>query len=354
MSDNQFDYDTQKRRSPSLFGPIVLIAIGAFFLLRNMGMLPEPSWNWGAVWQLWPLWLIFIGINIIVRQAPRPFGTLLSGMVGVAAVAILGYVLLFAEDNPRLQRFGITTNASNLKTETISYAGNDVSEAVVDIDLGAPSATVYALDDTQDLINGRVSYFGDLIFDASDEDGAATIKLQTQDSTGWPWFLNPANWQDMGAETRWELGLNPRVDTDLRLDVGAGSVDLQLADLTLNHLDLNGGAGSITLALPDGNYDVQYDASAGSAQVWLGAKGRQNVEIDGSAGSITIYLPETMEAHIEVNDGAGSFSISHSRFTQISGSANNGVWETSGYEDAPNRVDLFVDIGAGSVRVREP
>ncbi|MEZ4641530.1 MAG: LiaF-related protein [Chloroflexota bacterium] len=356
MSDNSFDNGmrgARRRHNPSLFGPIVLIAIGAFFLLRNMGMLPEVGWNWGAVWQLWPLWLIFMGVNIIVRQVPRPFGALLSGVVGIAAVGVFGYVLFFGEDNPTLQRFGISAETADLKTETISYAGNDVSEAVVDINFGAPGATLRALDDSRDVINGRVTSFGDITFDASDEGGEATISLSTHDSAGWYWFLNPNNWSNIGDEANWELGLNPRVETDLRLDVGAGAVDLQLADLTLSHLDVDGGAGSVTLVLPDGNYNVVYDASAGSTQLWLGESGRQEVEISGSAGSITLYLPDSMEARVEVNDGAGSFSIDRDRFTQVSGNKDDdGVWETDGYEDAPNRVDLFVDIGAGSVRIR--
>lgn len=356
MSDNSFEHTkhgTRRRHNPSLFGPIVLIAIGAFFLLRNMGMVPEMGWNWAAVWQLWPLWLIFLGINIIVRQAPHPLGALLSGMVGIAAVGLFGYVLFLGEDNPTLERFGISTDAADLKTEVISYVGNDVSKAVVDIDFGAPGATLQALNDSRDVINGRVTYFGDVNFNASDKDGEATITLSTRDSAGWVWFLDPNNWGTMGDEARWELGLNPRVQTDLRLNVGAGAVDLQLAALTLSHLNVDGGAGSVTLTLPDGDYDVEYDASAGSTQLWLGESGRQNVDINGSAGSMTLYLPESMEARVEVNDGAGSFSIDRDRFTQVSGSKDDhGVWETAGYEDAPNRVDLFIDIGAGSVRIR--
>lgn len=354
MADNQFNQvGGHKRHNPSLFGPIVLIAIGAFFLMRNMGMLPEMGWNWAAVWQLWPLWLVFLGVNIIVRQTPRPLGALLSGIVGIAAVGTFGYVLFLGEDNPTLQRFGVTTEAANLQTETISYAGEDVRQAVVTIDFGMMAATLTALDDSRDLINGRVTYLGDLVFEAHDDDGIASINLRTRDGAGWTWFLNPNNWSNVGDDARWQLGLNPRVATDLSLNIGAGSVDLQLADLTLRQLEVDGGAGSVTLALPDGSYDVVYNASAGSTQLWLGAMGRQRVEIDGSAGSITIYLPDTMEARVEVNDGAGSFSIDRDRFTQIHGSkSDDGVWETAGYEDAPNRVDLLIDIGAGSVRLR--
>jgi hypothetical protein len=126
--------------------------------------------------------------------------------------------------------------------------------------------------------------------------------------------------------------------------------------LTLSHLEVDGGAGSMELALPDGDYDVEVDVSAGSTRLTLPQSGRQTVEIDGGAGSLVLYLPSSMEARLEVDDGAGSFNLDEERFTQISGDErDDGVWETDGYdEDGQNRVDLTIDISAGSVSIREP
>ncbi len=353
MTGDKFNSGHSHRRNPSLFGPIVLIAIGGYFLLRNLGMLPETAWNWTAVLQLWPLWLIFLGVNVLVRQAPRPLGGFLSALVGLAAVAALGYVLIFSEDSALLRRLGVA-EPPEMKVETVSYSPEDISEAKITIDLGLPSAEVYALEDSRALIDGQVSYFGTLTFDTEQDGNMATVNLNSNDGAGWLWFANPNNWGNQTLQ-KWELGLNPNVATDLQIDVGAGSADLNLSDLTVSNLEVAGGAGSTDLHLPGGDYEAKVDASAGSLEVWLGENGRQRIDVNGSAGSMTFYLPEGMAARIQVNDGAGSFSINQDRFTQVSGQkTDDGVWETADYqENAANSVELLIDIGAGSVRVRD-
>ena len=352
MNDQKVDGGPRHRHSPSLFGPIVLIAIGGYFLLRNMGMLPDAAWNWTAVLQLWPLWLIFMGVNVLVRQAPRPLGGFLSAVVGLMAVGVFGYVLLFSEDNTLLHRLGVA-ESPQLQTEEISFAPEDISTARVDIDFGVPSAEIGALTDSSALIEGTVSYFGTLDFETNTDGNEATVRLGTNDGSNWTWFLNPANWTNFDSSNRWQIGLNPRVTMDLRLTVGAGTADLNLADLTLSNLELDGGAGSMDVHLPGGDYETVVGASAGSMDMWLGDNGRQQVQIDGSAGSMTFYLPEGMEARVQVNGGLGSFNIDRDRFTQVSGTkSDDGVWETAAYDDAPNRVELLIDIGAGSVSIR--
>jgi hypothetical protein len=112
------DSAPKNRRSHSLFGPIVLIAIGVFFLLVNLGIIQDYSFNWTAVLQLWPLFLILIGVNIIVKQAPPPVGSLLSALVGLTALAIFGYVLLFSDDNPMLEPAGSQQSSLKLPDRT--------------------------------------------------------------------------------------------------------------------------------------------------------------------------------------------------------------------------------------------
>ncbi len=353
MSGEKFSGSPQRRSNPSLFGPIVLIAVGGYFLLRNLGMLPETAWNWTAVWQLWPLWLIFLGVNVLVRQAPRPVGGFLSALVGLTAVAMLGYVLLFSEDSTLLNRLGVA-ESPDLTVETISYMPEDVTDARIEIGLGLPSTKLFTLEDSRALIEGQVSYLGDLNFVTEQDGSTAIVTLNSDDGSDWLWFANPSNWGNISMD-EWQIGLNSNVKSDLRLDVSAGSADLDMSGLTISNLEINGGAGSTDLHLPGGDYDATIDASAGSLEVWLGEGGSQRIDVNGSAGSMTFYLPDGLEARIQVNDGAGSFSIDQSRFTQVSGrKADDGVWETAEYrQGADKSVELLIDIGAGSVRIRD-
>ena len=45
-------------RPPSIFGPLIMLTIGAALLLKNLGYLKLES-----IWKLWPLILIALGLN---------------------------------------------------------------------------------------------------------------------------------------------------------------------------------------------------------------------------------------------------------------------------------------------------
>ncbi len=145
-------------------------------------------------------------------------------------------------------------------------------------------------------------------------------------------WLDPRTWDNGQQLDPWQIGLSPRVETDLQIDYHSGSVDLDLTELTLSELVIDAGSGSADISLPDGKYEI---------------------EIDGSSGSIEIELPASMEARIKVDGGSGSFSLDETRFTQVEGDERDeGVWETAAYDDASDRVELILDVGSGSVQIR--
>jgi hypothetical protein len=87
----------------------------------------------------------------------------------------------------------------------------------------------------------------------------------------------------------------------------------------------------------------------------LPASGRQTIDLDSGSGSVTLYLPSSTEARIDLDSGSGSFNVSGDRFRHLSGDdPDDGIWETEGYGDAANRIDLNIDGGSGSIRIREP
>ena len=333
----------QRRRSqqrPSLFVPLAAIAVGAYLLLENLGVaLPAPNWN--AVLRLWPLLLIFGGLNMIVRQAPRPLGGLLNVATSIAFVSVLAYVLLFAERLP----FAALGAGETVQVEDVAYAP-DVTEADVAIHPGAPGAVITAGAAGSPLLAGQVSYAGDLLLDTEERGDRATVRLDTRQR--WP-FGGLASWD----AKPWTLALAPEVLLDLELDAGSGMVNADLSGLTLETLVVDGGSGSVALVLPAGTYPASLDFGSGAAVVTFAAGSDLNVRIDSGSGSVALRIPAGTAAQITVDGGSGAFSPD-SRFKLVDGDRDDGVWQTAGYDSAAARLEMTLDVGSGAVGVTTP
>ena len=73
----------KREKPPSIFFPLLLIALGVYFLLINLGVMEGNFWS--TVWQLWPVLLIAGGIEGIIRR---------DNLVTSAFFAAIGTVFL--------------------------------------------------------------------------------------------------------------------------------------------------------------------------------------------------------------------------------------------------------------------
>lgn len=346
--DDKFQRGMSFRQTPSLFGPIVLIALGVGFLLANLGLLPAV--NWTLLLRLWPVMLILWGVNLLVRQAPRPFGTWLSALVGLIAVGGVAYVLFWGSALPWVQKLNAAGEV--VRNQAIEFAPEGVTAADIEIGFSQVSAEFTALPaDDPNLIHGTITYIGDLIFETNQAGANADVNLDTQ-SQEW-WFLNPANWTTFSAQDKWQLGVQRDVALDLTLDGGSGSLFVDLVGLSVRRLSLNGGSGSVTLMLADGDYNVELDGGSGSVNLSLPARGRPDVQLQGGSGSITVRVPSTMAARVVVQPGSGGFSAG-GRFERVEQSGDEETWETTDYATATNRTLLTVDGDSGSLTLAAP
>lgn len=333
----------REQRHMSLFGPIVLIAIGLFFLFNRFNLLTDLYWL--DVLRLWPLLLVFLGLNVVALQAPRPYASLFSGFISLAAVVVFGYVLLNGlAGTPFSSRLAV----GDWQTETIQFGAADVNTAVYDIVIGPPGADLHALEDSRDLIAGTITYQDDYLFDHRVSGSEATIRLAPQNRSE-EWVFLPDYWREYGETNRWQLGLNGNVPAAVTLEAVAGRSQLDLRDLQLDSLQLTTNAGDVELLLPGGSYDAILVTNAGSTEITLPENGRHAINLEVNAGTVTLYLPSDMALHVEVDRAMGSFSASNAGLHRVDGQEN--VWETPGYDDAQDRLDLAIHISLGSVTV---
>lgn len=335
----------RQKSGRSLFGPIFLIGLGVYFLLRNMGIVSDL--NWAVALQLWPLLLIFIGINIIVQQVRRPFGTALSGLVGLTAIAVFGAVLLFGVELPFLSRFNLQ-NSVEYRQETVAVSADGVETAVVSLDLGSLGAEITGADSSQNVLEGTLSLAGDLDLRQRIQGSEAIMSLSENTSNFW-W----GSWMTSEQQPPWQIGLSRTVPLDLTVDVGSGQTDLALGSLLLSDLYVDVGSGATNLQMPGGDYDIRLDGGSGKLVMTLPQNGRHELELDAASGAINLFLPPNMEARVELDSGSGRVSLDD-RFEQISGDDGDGIWETPNYNaDGANSILLIIDGGSGAISLEQ-
>lgn len=330
-------------RHTSLFGPIVLIAIGLFILFNRSNLLTDLYWL--DVLRLWPLLLVFLGLNVLALHASRPYASLFSGLISLAAVLVFGYVLLNGlAGTPFSSRLAV----GDWQTDAIHFGAADVETAVYDIVIGPPGADLYALEDNRDLIDGTITYQDEYLFDTRVSGSEATIRLTPQNRSE-EWVFLPDFWREYGETNRWQLGLNGNVPAAMTLEAVASRSQLDLRDLQLESLTMTTSAGDIELLLPGSDYDANLVTNASSTEITLPENGRHAINLEVNAGPVILHLPPGMALHVEVDRALGSFGASNTGLRRVDG--QESVWETAGYDDAQDRLDLTIHITLGSVTI---
>jgi hypothetical protein len=293
-------------RHGGVAGPLILIAIGAAFLLNNVGLL---SWSaWGLL-RLWPLILMAIGIDLLVGRR-SVLGTIVAALL---IAALLGGGLWLASTSYQAPS-GPATQAIHQSVQGVEQAQITLRPAVGELRLsslpqGAP-----------ELISGSLQ--GQPPDDVSSQFGlngaVASFRMET---TGAAVFV-PA----VGTEPGWDLRLNADVPIQLMVEQGLGDMQLDLSAIKATELRVNLGIGQINVRLP--------------------GSGQYRAAIDGAIGDTTIDLPPGLEAKITMNAALARRSMPDGFIRQ------GNQYISPGYASAENRVDLTIGQAIGNVTVR--
>jgi hypothetical protein len=313
MSENMKTIEkNHERRSggTGLVGPILLIALGIFFLLSNLGIV---TWSfWEAAARLWPIVLIALGLDLLVGR--RSFlGSMLVVLV-TAGLLAAGLVWI-----------GPDSRSGERVSDSVSQPLNGAESAQVDINFGVGDLHLSELPAGSPLlIEGTLRY---------DErqpqrveqsfavrSGVAHYELAARGSaTGIPF-------SGRGPLHSWDLSLNRDVPLALSIRTGVGTSELDLRSLNLSGLTIDSGVGQTTVHMP--------------------AQGQISGTINGGVGELIIQIPDGLPARIDVRTGLGN--------SQIGGDfvRDGNVYTSPGYETAVDRLDLELRAGVGQVTVR--
>ena len=293
-----------------LIGPVILIVVGALFLLANFGLIaPIPLLN---LLSLWPLILVIVGIDIAIGGR-WPLAALAADVLVIAigvGLVVNGSVV------PGLSPFLVIGGSNEPGTASVDVARSDAKTLSLTLHAGAGSfalaggsgaSLVHADSSNEDLRLRNTSRSGD----------RADVRID-QGPTANGFRFGPS------TASHVTMTLANDVPTSLTVDAGAGDFTIDTSDVKVTDARISVGAASLHVVLPRPTGDVTYNISAG-------------------ASSIVVEIPDGVEARITTSGGLTSTRDENPRF---SGS------ETGGYASAKDRVTMRISAGATSIVIR--
>lgn len=125
----------------------------------------------------------------------------------------------------------------------------------------------------------------------------------------------------------WTIQLTNDIPINLDVDMGVSNAKLDLKDIQLNKLIIDGGVGNPTIDL-SGERENVYQA-----------------DIDIGIGDMTIMLPTQTGVKLTINKGIGKIDMTD--FIAL----GDSVFVNEAYEENETSIDIKLDIGIGNVKL---
>jgi cell wall-active antibiotic response 4TMS protein YvqF len=311
----------RQRRRGGVVGPLILIFIGAVFLLENTGYLPANFWM--NLWKLWPLVLVLIGIELLLSHRV-PW----LGLAGLAALVLVVGAAVTSMPLPS----ATGTNAQPFQTSAnTDLAG--ATQAAVTVRFGAGQLVIGPIDQPQPNALAMMTFQGPSQLAPRPRythtpGGVGQLEFQSSGRDGPPVF--PPFGGGGSDQAHMDLNLAPNVPiTSLNIQTGATDARLDLSNLHVASLDMSIGAATAWVRFPE-------------------AAGLTTAHISGGASTITLEVPQGVAAQIQYHGGLSTLNVDQSRFPP----ASDSVFRSPDYDTAANKIDLSIETGATTITVQ--
>ena len=291
----------------SLFWPAVLILVGVFALLVNAGFVPVERLDRLA--DLWPLILVVIGLELVVRRS-------LQGASAEIAAALI--VLLAIGGAAAYVALGPSIPTGIQSFDASGKVGS-VTQASVEVDAGGATITMEGSSSLgDDLFRAHIEYSGRKP-DVSLDEASGDVHISQSNTSGF--FLQSRRFS-------LTLQLNSSVPWRIAVNSGASSDAFMLSTVRVARIDVNAGASKeeITVGDPSGTVPIT---------------------INGGALTVNVHRPPGAAASVSVSGGAASLSFDGRKSKAV----GTLTAQTSDYDHASDRYQIQVEGGADTVTV---
>lgn len=286
---------------------ILLILLGGLWLLDNLNIL-NFHWTYllDAIFDLWPLILVVIGISLLVKNR------IVEEILWILFIVIfLGYSFFLQGNTPIESPNGIYKNQvySTKMTE-------DITKGEVDLDIGGMGFAITS----GNVKLASLSSTQRLEYEVNTTSSVKRISISNPD------YLQGITGR--ASKHSLDLKINESIPWNFNIDAGAIDGKLDLQDIQVEELNL--------------------DMGAGKAEIYLGEKSpSSNININTGLSQIILHIPN--ESGIKVNFEGGLNSSNLSELGLIKQGEDSYI--SKNYRGATSKYNINAEMGLGEFEI---
>lgn len=329
-------------RNDKLVPGMILVMIGAAFLLHNFGYV---HFHWENFAFLWPIFIVIGGVNLVLAHNRSSWATIVKATVIIGGFALI----LFGDFSGTRYRWwphwsyhnnsdnddndnsddnsDDDTTANHAKWVQVSGSNqfNQPYEAGIKlarINISGGATTFRLNDTTNELFSADTrSAHGRYRLNSHREDSVYVVDFDMKDAKFW-------NWGDDDNNTV-TMKLNTAPEWEMHIDAGATDLNFDLSKYKMREVVLKGGAGQFVLKMGQ-------------------PLAISNITVKTGASDVTINIPKNTACSIETSTGFSSDNFDEdSDFSK----KDDGHYETKNFDAARTKYNIHINGGMSKFRV---
>jgi uncharacterized membrane protein len=302
-------------KTKNIIWGLILVLIGVLFILKNLDII---YFSWYSLWKLWPMLLVLIGVTILPVK---------DGIKVVLTIIVLIAAAFFLISFPNFHNWNKDRSINNSQDMFDDKDAQDIGQRIfeaydstineAELIFDAAAGNFRIGQSTEELFEfEREGNLGRYTYSIKDLGEKREIRIE----------LEEGRIIKTDLKNKVEMKLNPNPVWDIKVDVGAANIELDLSSFKIRKLDIDGGASYINIRL-------------GTLQA------ESKIKINSGASSIDIKVPQ--EFACEVNTSTVLSSKDLKGFNRV----GNGTYVTPDFSDKTKNIVIEVEAAVSSLNV---
>jgi len=289
-------------RFESMAGSVVIIAFGTTFLLSNLGYITISAWD--LFLRMWPVLIVAFGLDLIIGRRGR-WAAWVSLLVGVALVAGMAFVAL-----------SLPSSVQVVDGAPLTWELKGAAQAQGRVEMAGGRVVVTAGSDEKTLLNGtfKLAAIESVEKDIEYTANGVDFSLKSKGfNTLYP-MVGPS------TQLVWDLKLSSSPEYDLNFDMAAGEQNLDFSGLKVKNLKVNTAVGRTIITLGVNPIHASVDTAIGMTTIYVPRGASVRINLGTAVTSVT--LPSD---YIRSGDTAYSPTLSANSTAVINLTLNQAV-----------------------------